>query len=126
MADEIENEQLEDEGAEAEAVKHPEPEAASIRAMIRQELESILGQIPGEGVVQPSKDLDAPVTLRDLERISRETVEAAMAPLREAQPKPKPKPAKPKPKLEPEPAAPLAAKEVKSKVRSWLWGDEDA
>jgi len=123
MADETEPiEEIEEEATESE--QETVSDLDSIRSMIRQELESILGQIPGEGVVQPQKNLDAPVTLREIERISREKVEAEMAKLRdELKPKEKPKP-KPKPKPEPEPKAAPPVKEVKNKLRSILWGDD--
>ena len=96
----------------------------TMRSIISELIEEALAKIPGEGTVQPERDLDAPVTLREMERFARELVEGKMSTLRDAEKqKPKPK-AKPKPSPEPEPQAAPAAKEVKDKLRSWLWGDE--
>jgi hypothetical protein len=95
---------------------------ATVKGWVKDAIESILAEIPGEGTVQPERDLEAPVTLREMERIARETVEAAMAPLREA---PKKKVAsKPKPKPEAEPEAAPINKEIKNKLQKFLWGEE--
>lgn len=95
---------------------------ATVKGWVKEAIESILAEIPGEGSVQPERDLDAVPTLREMERIARETVEAAMAPLREA---PKKKAAaKPKPKPEPEPQAAPVQKEIKNKLQKFLWGEE--
>jgi hypothetical protein len=98
---------------------------ATVQGWVREVIEDALSQLPGEGSVAPTKANtdNAPVTLREIERISRETVEAAMAPLRESLEKPKPK-AKPKPKPEPEPKTEPVTKEIKTKLSSWLWGAE--
>ena len=98
---------------------------ATVQGWVREVIEDALSQMPGEGTVAPTKveSDDAPITLREIERISRETVEAAMAPLRESLEKPKPNP-KAKPKPEPEPKTEPVHKEVKSKLSSWLWGAE--
>ena len=98
---------------------------ATVQGWVREVIEDVLNKGPGEGTVKTAKAEidDAPVTLREIERISRETVEAAMAPLRESLDKPKAKP-KPKPKPEPEPASEPVTKDVKRTITSWLWGEE--
>lgn len=102
-----------------------EEEGENLRKLIRDEIESVLQKIPGEGSVTDIKkelpDPDEPLTLRALEASVRRIVEDAMIPLRESQQKPKSKP-KPKPaETEPEPAP---AKVTRSKLTSFLWGEE--
>jgi len=122
MADETEKIETDENENESET---DTIDKATVQGWVREVIEDALSQLPGEGTVTPTKveSDDAPITLREIERISRETVEAAMAPLRESLEKPKPKP-KTKPKPEPEPKTEPVTKEVKRSLSSWLWGEE--
>ena len=110
---------------DSEELEEVEAEGESLRQLIRDEIESVLRKIPGEGSVTDIKkelpDPDEPLTLRALEKSVREIVEQAMIPLREAQQKPKPKTKTKAPETEPEPAP---AKVTRSKLTSFLWGEE--
>lgn len=97
-----------------------------IRKLIRDEIEAVLRAIPGEGSVADVKkelpDPDEPLTLRALETSVRKIVEDAMIPLREG--KAKQKAAKPKPKPVEKDPEPVPVKMTRSKLTSFLWGEE--
>jgi hypothetical protein len=96
-----------------------------IRRLIRDEIQAVLKNLPGQesasNIRRQLPDEDEPLTLRALEASVRSIVEDAMIPLREAQTKPKPKPKTKPPETEPEPPQ---TKVSRSKLTSFLWGDE--
>ena len=105
-----------------------EDNADRLRRLIRDEIEAVLGEIPGEGSVMDVKtelpDPDEPLTLRAMEESVRRIVEDAMGPLRAAQKKPKPKPAPRRtPEPEPEPA-PVEVRDARKRLSDFLWGSE--
>jgi hypothetical protein len=108
-----------------EYIEADDDDGDDIRKIIRDEIEAVLRQIPGEGSVADVKrelpDPDEPLTLRALENSVRKIVEDAMVPLREAKAKPKPKPKAKPAETEPEPAP---VKVSRSKLTSFLWGEE--
>jgi hypothetical protein len=115
----------ESEEVEPEEFDDVEEEGENLRQLIRDEIESVLRKIPGESSVSQIKkqlpDEDEPLTLRALEASVRSIVEDAMIPLRESQQKAKPKPKAKAPEREPEPAP---TKVTRSKLTSFLWGEE--
>ena len=104
-----------------------ETDTDDIRKMIRDEIESVLRKIPGEGSVTDIKqdrvsDDDEPLSLRAVESSVRRIVEEAMIPLREAQKKAAPK--KAAPKKEPETAPEPVATKPTRKLTELLWGPQ--
>lgn len=102
--------------------------AERLRRLIRDEIENVLQDIPGEGSVVDVKDelpdSSEPLTLRAMEESVRRIVEDAMEPLRAAQKKPKPRPApRREPEPEPEPA-PVELPSARKRLQSFLWGAE--
>ena len=115
-----ETETLEDELTEVE------DDGDDLRKMIRDEIESVLRKIPGEGSVTDIKqdrvsDDDEPLSLRAVESSVRRIVEEAMIPLREAQKKPA---VKRTPKKEPETAPEPVATKPTRKLTELLWGPQ--
>lgn len=102
------------------------PDKETVKSWVKEAIEDLLSQVPGERVVNPKAEpeAEAPATIKEIEKAAREAVEAAMGPLREAieaKPKPKPKPkAKPAPEPEPQPST----GQTVNRLRSFLWGDQ--
>ena len=115
----------EPEELEPEELEDVEEEGESLRQLIREEIRFVLRTNSGETSTSTTQkqtgDDDEPLTLRALEKSVREIVEDAMVPLRMAQQKPKPKPKTKATETEPEPAP---IKVTRSKLTSFLWGDE--
>lgn len=115
----------EPEELEPEELDDVEEEGESLRQLIREEIQAVLQNSPRETSTSPgkkeSREDDEPLTLRALEKSVREIVEDAMIPLRMAQQKTKPKPKTKPPETEPEPAP---VKVTRSKLTSFLWGEE--
>ena len=116
-SDEIEN-------YDDEEIEDANDSVDSIRQMIRDEIKAALDTLPGETLRPATQEpqSDEPMTMRAVEASVRRAVEDAMQPLREAQAKPKPKKKTAPKEVEPEPA-PLTG-QVKSKLQSFLWGDD--
>ena len=120
MTDETENEN--DEPDELEANEPEYVTKDSLIETVREIVQELVTGIPE--TTKPTNEPEGPITLRDIEKASREAVEAAMEPLRaalESKPKPKPKKkAEPVAHVEPTPAT----NEKKNKLQSFLWGEQ--
>jgi hypothetical protein len=101
------------------------PDHEELRTMIREELHSVLGELPGlggvpdpEGVETEAPDETAGMTLRDIEAATERAVRKAMGDLAKKAPAKK---AAPKVASEPEPAPVDPPTSVWDKIKDKAW-----
>ena len=119
----MDNEPLENESELDEIQNEDNPvNKETVQQWVKEALADFLGS---ESPTEQKKEKPIEhLTLKDIERASREAVEAAMTPLRQTlEQKTKPK-AKPKEKPTPEPEPTPSAGEAVNKLRTWFWGAE--
>ena len=120
-----------DETPEEETKEIEELTESTVKGWVREAIEDVLSQIPGEGTVETAKEEadETNLSIRQIEAAARKAVEEAMGPLKASIEK-STKPAKkaaPKPNPKPQPAveeSPSKTMTTGAKLRKIMWGDD--